>query len=113
MTAIVDCEDCGGMNLITRETCMYCGSILPEPDAEFRNPYHVFERPKFDVGMEWAAPGDNQEDVWKLFFHDRDCGEMIFRGPEAEKEAWAAWDRFAPSYNVNLFRQVRMKDRPI
>lgn len=83
---------------------MYC------PTCELLR--HVFERSKFDIGMEWAAPGDNQEDVWKLFFHDRDCGEMIFRGPEAEKEAWEAWDRFAPSYNVNLFRQVRMKERP-
>ena len=107
MTAIVDCEDCGGMDLVTRETCMYCNSILPAPSLP-----HQFDRPKFDIGQEWAAPGDNQGDVWKLFFHDRDCGEMIFRGPDAEKEAWAAWDRFAPSYNVNLFRQVRMKERP-
>lgn len=111
----VACEDCGTVNdKMLRDTCRLCHSILPEPEgnSEFRHPHHVFDRPKFDVGMEWAAPGDNQEDVWKLFFHDRDCGEMLFRGPDAEKEAWAAWDRFAPSYNVNLFRQVRMKERP-
>lgn len=75
-------------------------------------PAHIpLPRFRFDPGAEFAAPGDNQQEVWKLFFHDRDCGEQVFMGPDAEKEAWEAWDRYAPSYNVNLFRQVRMRER--
>lgn len=103
---IVTCDRCENENLASWEQCRFCSATLPSEGA------HVFERPRFDIGQEWAAPGDNQDDVWKLFFHDRDCGEMLFRGPEAEAEAWAAWDRYAPHYNVNLFRQVKMKERP-
>lgn len=60
--------------------------------------------------FEWAAPGDNQEDCWRVFFHDRDCGEMIFTGPDAEQQAWATWNRYAQSFNINVFRQARLRD---
>lgn len=102
---------CAGCRMTTVD---YQGYLCPDcRDAGDMIPGFVpMARLPFDPGSEFAAPGDNQQDVWRLFFHDRDCGEQIFMGPNAEKEAWEAWDRYAPSYNVNLFRQVRMRERP-
>lgn len=56
------------------------------------------------TGQKWAAPSDQQEDMWMLRFHDQDCGEAIFTGDDAEKEAWKAWNQYSPSFNINLFR---------
>lgn len=58
--------------------------------------------------FEWAAPGDQQEDVWLLRFCDDDVRDMMWTGPEAEAEAWAAWNRHAPGYNCYLFRLARL-----
>ena len=54
--------------------------------------------------FQWAAPGDQQEDAWIVRFCDNDVRDMIFTGPEAEQEAWAAWERHAPGYNIYVFR---------
>lgn len=52
----------------------------------------------------WAAPGDQQEDVWLLRFCDTDMREAIFTGPDAEAEAWGAWNKYAPAWNCYVFR---------
>jgi hypothetical protein len=59
-------------------------------------------------GQKWAAPTDQQEDTWLLRFHDRDCREAIFTGEDAEKQAWSAWNRYSPSFNINLFRLAQL-----
>lgn len=58
--------------------------------------------------FEWAAPGDQQEDAWIVRFCDKDCREAIFTGPDAEREAWQHWDRYAPAYNIYVFRLARL-----
>jgi hypothetical protein len=58
--------------------------------------------------FEWAAPGDQQEDAWLVRFCDKDCGEAIFTGLNAEAEARAYWNRYAPSYNIYVFRLARL-----
>lgn len=50
--------------------------------------------------FEFAAPGDMQWRTFILRFHDPDCREMYFKD---EADAWEAWNRYAPSYNVHLF----------
>jgi hypothetical protein len=62
------------------------------------------ERPYGPKWAEYAAPGDNQEDRWLLRFADPDCREAMFSGPDAEREAWDAWNRYAPGFNCWLFR---------
>lgn len=59
--------------------------------------------------FEWAAPGDQQEDAWILRFCDQDMREAVFTGPDAEKEAWEHWERYAPAWNCFLFRLVRLR----
>lgn len=58
--------------------------------------------------FEWAAPGDQQEDAWLLRFCDKDRREAIWTGPDAEREAWAAWEQYAPTYNCYVFRLARL-----
>lgn len=62
--------------------------------------------------FQWAAPGDQQEDAWLVRFCDRDCGDAIFTGPDAEAEAWAYWERYAPSFNIYVFRLAALSDTP-
>ena len=52
--------------------------------------------------FQWAAPGDQQEDAWLVRFCDKDCGEAVFTGPDAERQAWDYWNRYAPSYTRPL-----------
>jgi len=59
--------------------------------------------------FQWAAPGDQQEDAWLVRFCDRDCGDAIFTGPDAEAEAWAYWERYAPSFNIYVFRLAALR----
>lgn len=54
--------------------------------------------------FEWAAPGDQQEDAWIVRFCDNDVRDMLFTGPDAEREAWDAWNAHAPGYNMYVFR---------
>lgn len=61
--------------------------------------------------FKWAAPGDRQEDAWLLRFCDNDVRDAIWTGPEAEAEAWAAWNRHAPGYNCYLFRLATMQEQ--
>lgn len=58
--------------------------------------------------FDWAAPGDQQEDAWLIRFCDKDCGEAIFTGPDAEREAWEHWNRYAPAFNLYVFRLARL-----
>lgn len=58
--------------------------------------------------FQWAAPGDQQEDAWLLRFCDKERGDCIWTGEDAEAEAWAAWNQWAPSYNCYLFRLARL-----
>lgn len=60
--------------------------------------------------FEWAAPGDQQEDAWIVRFCDQDVRDMLFTGPEAEREAWEAWERHAPGYNMYVFRLARLNE---
>ena len=63
------------------------------------------DQPRYLAGrFDWAAPGDQQEDAWLVRFCDKDCGEAIFTGPDAASEAWEHWNRYAPSYNIYVFR---------
>jgi hypothetical protein len=59
--------------------------------------------------FEWAAPGDQQEDAWIVRFCDKDLREAIFTGPDAEREAWKAWNQYAPTYNVYVFRLAPLR----
>ncbi|HCB75151.1 MAG TPA: hypothetical protein DEP91_03115 [Sphingomonas bacterium] len=58
--------------------------------------------------FQWAAPGDQQHDVWMVRFCDQERRDAIFTGPEAEAEAWAAWEQYAPGYNMYVFRLARL-----
>lgn len=62
--------------------------------------------------FKWAAPGDRQFDVWLVRFDDADVRDMVFKGPEAEAEAWAAWERHAPGYNMRVFRLAALAPAP-
>lgn len=69
--------------------------------------------PPYGAGrFEFAAPGDRQWPSWRLQFADTDCRDQYFDGPDATAEAWAAWDRFAPSYNCRLYCTARFADHP-
>lgn len=68
------------------------------------NTPETVERPYLADRFQWAAPGDRQEDAWLVRFCDNDIRDLIFTGPDAEKEAWAAWNRHAPGYNIYVFR---------
>ena len=59
--------------------------------------------------FDWAAPGDQQKDVWLLRFCDNDVRDAMWTGPDAEAEAWAAWNRHAPGYNCYLFRLAALR----
>jgi hypothetical protein len=63
--------------------------------------------------FEFAAPGDQQEDAWLVRFCDKDVREQIWTGPDAEAEAWRSWERFAPSYNIYVFRLARLTSAPV
>lgn len=57
----------------------------------------------------YAAPGDRQQEVWRLRFDDAEMREMIFVGEDAEAHAWEAWDRFAPAWNCTVYRIAELK----
>ena len=59
--------------------------------------------------FEWAAPGDQQEDAWIVRFCDNDVRDMLFTGASAEREAWEAWNRHAPGYNMYVFQLARLR----
>lgn len=47
-----------------------------------------------------------------LRFCDNDVRDAMWTGPEAEAEAWAAWNRHAPGYNCYVFRLVALSQPP-
>lgn len=51
----------------------------------------------------WCQPGDQTDRAFRLRFEDPDMREMIWTGPDAEKKALAAYNQYAPSWNVYLF----------
>lgn len=56
-----------------------------------------------------ASPGDRQTQRWILKFDDADRRDMYFKDAD---EAWAAWNRFAPSYNCYLFTLASLTTPP-
>lgn len=70
------------------------------------------EAPYLADRFPWAAPGDQQEDAWLVRFCDRDCGDAIFTGPDAEREAWEHWNRYAPAFNIYVFRLAALTPPP-
>lgn len=70
------------------------------------------EKPYLSDQFEWAAPGDQQEDAWLVRFCDNDIRDALYTGPDAEREARAAWERHAPGYNMYLFRLARLATPP-
>lgn len=53
-----------------------------------------------------AAPGDAQDDLWILRFNDTDMRDQHF---DNAADAWAAWNRFAPTWNCRLFQTARFE----
>lgn len=51
----------------------------------------------------WCQPGDQTDRAFRLRFEDPDMREMVWTGPDAEREALAAYNQYAPSWNVYLF----------
>lgn len=70
------------------------------------------EPPYLSDRFEFAAPGDRQEDAWLLRFCDNDQRDCIWTGEDAEREAWAAWEKYAPAWNIYLFRLARLSRQP-
>lgn len=64
-------------------------------------------RPRYGRGT-WASPGDRPGRKWLLRFDDVERADMVWDADlygegEAERLAWEAWERFAPSWNCYLF----------
>lgn len=51
----------------------------------------------------WCQPGDQTQRAFRLRFEDPDMREMVWTGPDAEREALAAYNQYAPAWNVYLF----------
>lgn len=51
----------------------------------------------------WCQPGDQPHRAFRLRFEDPDMREMVWTGPDAEAGALAAYNRYAPAWNVYLF----------
>lgn len=51
----------------------------------------------------WCQPGDQPHRAWILRFNDQDMREMVWTDEDAEAEARAAWNRYAPAWNCYLF----------
>ncbi len=51
----------------------------------------------------WCQPGDQTHRAFRLRFEDPDMREMVWTGPDAEREALAAYNQYAPAWNVYLF----------
>lgn len=51
----------------------------------------------------WCQPGDQTDRAFRLRFDDPDMREMVFTGSGAEAEALAAYNQYAPAWNVYLF----------
>lgn len=59
----------------------------------------------------FAAPGDQQHDMWLLRFDDAERGDMVFCATtydDPEASAWEAWSRAAPTFNCRLFRTAML-----
>lgn len=96
-------DDCAGQV----SPCPSC-ALLPssEPAAREGAPHYLSDR------FAYAAPGDQQEDAWLLRFCDTERREAIWTGPDAEAEAWKAWEQYAPTYNCYVFRLARLSTPP-
>lgn len=95
------------------------GSVADDPRNPWRGPLkptpttsgEVSQRARYMADrFEWAAPGDNQEDAWIVRFLDKDCREAVFTGSDAETEAWEHYERYAPAYNLYVFRLARLRE---
>lgn len=87
---------------------------VPKADAQPSPPIgtdeELIERPYGAGSLKLACPGDQQDEpTWILRFSDPDCREQVFIGKEAEQLAWAAWNRYAPSYNCWLFQTANIE----
>lgn len=80
--------------------------ILP-PVPHHRPPY-PYSHPRHP----WCQPGDEPHRAFILRFSDPDMREQVFLGEGAEADAWAAWDRFGPAWNVYLFGIMPQAQRP-
>jgi hypothetical protein len=60
----------------------------------------------------WCQPRDEPRRHFFLRFADSDMGEQVFNGENAEAEAWAAWDKYAPAWNCYLIAVLAQHDRP-
>ena len=67
----------------------------------YRHPRHPF-----------CQPGDEPDQAFILRFSDPDMRDQVFLGEGAEERVWAAWDLYAPAWNVYLFATVRQDARP-
>jgi hypothetical protein len=68
------------------------GSPLPRPEMPYSHPRHP-----------WCQPGDVPNRRFMLVFADQDMRTMYWDGPDAEADAWRAWDRFAPAWSCDLY----------
>jgi hypothetical protein len=80
-------------------------ALSAQPVKDAVQPRYLSDR------FEWAAPADQQEDAWIVRFCDKDCGDQIWTGPDAAAEAWASWERYAPSYNIYVFQLARLSPK--
>lgn len=111
-----ECTDCGATVAAWPEVlCCHCRTVpwkrlstSSQPSTEAVNPGDCYLADRF----EWAAPGDRQEDAWLIRFCDKDCREAIFTGPDAEREAWEHWNRYAPAFNIYAFRLAKLRQSP-
>ena len=106
---LAHCSECGAtvhVTLWNERAGPHLLDALETPAAGEGRPPYLSDR------FEFAAPGDHQEDAWLLRFCDADQRDCIWTGEDAEREAWAAWDKWAPAWNIYLFRLARLTRRP-
>jgi hypothetical protein len=107
----VQCKDCGckGPLHYSALKAIEAWNTRPQPPAAPSTANEVAHY--LSDRFEWAAPGDQQEDAWIVRFCDNDVRDMLFTGPDAEREAWEAWNKHAPGYNIYVFQLAHLQSR--
>jgi hypothetical protein len=77
------------------------GSPLERREMPYSHPRHP-----------WCQSGDMPDRQFMLRFADPDMRTMYWSGPDAEADAWEAWDRFAPAWSCTLLATLAQSDRP-
>lgn len=91
---------------------VYAAMLKAAPKATTAPIGEAGEAPRYlSDRFQWAAPGDQQEDAWIVRFCDNDVRDMLFTGPDAERDAWEAWERHAPGYNLYVFRLAALGEQ--